>query len=108
MSLQTEKDERWYGSLSRTLVPPPVDYGTPRYNRVAELLSPIAARVIDEAFDGAIGKAATEKEALHLARERVTQLYTCRLTEAACLRRLRAEALAEAKTWRERAETAAN
>lgn len=60
-------------------------------------LRPIAEKVIDQAFNEAISKAAAEKEALDMARERVTQLYNCRLAEGAFFRRALAEALAEVK-----------
>ena len=63
-----------------------LDDAPPAYMRVAEMLRPLAAAVVTEAFDEALAKATNDKEALDLFRERMAKLYTCRLTELAFIR----------------------
>ena len=54
------EDERWFGSLSGALVPYSAgEHGTLLHRRVAELLSPIAAKVVAGAFAEARAEAAT-------------------------------------------------
>jgi hypothetical protein len=64
-----------------------------RFRRSGRLPAPrrrfarlLAAAVVTEAFDEAVAKAATDREALDLFRERMAKLYVCRLTELAFLR----------------------
>ena len=98
------EDERWFGSLSGALVPYSAgEHGTLLHRRVAELLSPIAAKVVAGVFAEARAEAASLEQTLDLAQKRFTQLYTCRLAEAAFIRRKLAESVAEAKAWRARA-----
>ena len=48
---QDDEHERWFGSLSRALVPYSAgEHGTPLHRRVAGLLSPVAAKAVAGAF----------------------------------------------------------
>lgn len=78
------KDDKWHAALALALVDHlDLDGRTPIHSRVAELLAPLAKAAVDRAFNEALDRAATDREALDLFRERMTRLYTCRCAENA-------------------------
>ena len=109
MNDSTIEDERWYGSLSRTLVPYSAgEHSTTLHRRVAELLSPIAAKVVAGAFAEARAEAASSRADARPGAEAVyaaLHVPACRGSiHSAQTRQL----VAEAKAWRARALGPAN
>jgi len=69
------KNDKWHAALALALVDYlDLDGRTPIYHRVAEVLAPLAKAAVDRAFNEALDRAATDREALDLFRERMTRL----------------------------------